>query len=136
MGIDFGEKRIGMALSDPEGRVAVSLPTLARASDRQAVEKIAEIARREAVEALVVGEPRTLDGGRGAAAERAASFGRKLASATGLAVQMIDEALTSHEAERQLREAGVDPRRHPERIDALAARILLQEALDGLGDTE
>jgi putative Holliday junction resolvase len=136
MGIDFGEKRIGMALSDPDGKVAVSLPTLQRTSDRRAVEEIAEIALGEEVELLVVGEPRSLDGGRGPAAERAASFGRKLASATGLEVRMIDEALTSREAERQLREAGVDPRRHPERIDALAARILLQEALDTFGDPE
>jgi putative Holliday junction resolvase len=136
MGIDFGEKRIGMALSDPQGRVAVSLPTLERTSDRGAVVEIAEIARREAVELLVVGEPRNLDGGRGQAAERVARFARKLASATGLEVRMIDEALTSHEAEGQLREAGIDFRRHPERVDALAAQILLQEALDGLGDSK
>ena len=132
MGIDFGEKRIGMALSDPDGRVAVSLPTLERASDRTAVREIAEIARREQVELLVVGEPRNLDGSRGQAAERAAGFGRKLASATGLTVRMIDEALTSREAEGQLRAAGVDPKKHPKRVDALSARILLQEALDGL----
>lgn len=130
LGIDFGEKRIGMALSDPEGRVAVALPTLARTDDRAAIREIAEIARREGVERLVVGEPRNLDGSRGPAAQRAAGFARKLARATGLTLQLIDEALTSHEAERELREAGVDPRKHPERIDALAARKLLQEDLD------
>jgi putative Holliday junction resolvase len=130
MGIDFGEKRIGIALSDPGGRIAVELPTLARTDDRSAVREIAEIARREEVELLIVGEPRGLDGRRGEAALRAASFARKLVAATGLELRMIDEALTSHEAERQLREAGVDPRKHPERIDALAARMLLQEALD------
>lgn len=134
MAIDFGEKRIGMALSDPDGRVAVSLPTLARTNDRGAVREIAEIVRREGVERLIVGEPRSLDGSRGEAAERAAGFGRKLASATGIEVHMIDEALTSREAERLLREAGVDPRKHPERVDALSARILLQEALDGAED--
>ena len=64
------------------------------------------------------------------AADRAASFGHKLARRTGLDLRLIDEALTSREAERQLRESGVDPRRHPERVDALAARMLLQEALD------
>ncbi len=130
LGIDFGEKRIGMALSDPDGRLAVTLPTLARTDDREAVRAIAEIARREGVERLVVGEPRGLDGSRGPAAERAAGFARKLARATGLALEMIDEALTSHEAKRELRAAGVDPRKHPERIDALSARRLLQDALD------
>lgn len=135
MAIDFGEKRIGMALSDPGGRLAVSLPTLLRKSDREAVREIAEIVHREQVDLLVVGEPRKLDGSRGEAAERAAAFGRKLAATTGLTVRMIDEALTSHEAERQLREAGVDPRKHPERVDALSARMLLQEALDHPGGT-
>lgn len=129
LGIDFGEKRIGIALSDPEGRIAVSLPTLRRTDDRSALLALAEIARREGVERLVVGEPRNLDGSRGAAAERAAGFGRKLAKTTGLPLRLIDEALTSHEAERRLRHAGVDPRKHPERVDALAAQLLLEEAL-------
>ena len=131
LGIDFGEKRIGIALSDPLGRVAVSLPTLTRRDDRSAVRAIAEIVERESVELLIVGEPRGLDGSRGEAAERAARFGSKLAARTGLELRMTDEALTSHEAEGMLREAGVDPREHPERIDALSAQILLQGALDG-----
>ncbi len=129
LAIDFGDKRIGMALSDPAGRVAVALPTLRRSDDRSAIRAIAEIARREHVELLVVGEPRKLDGSRGASAERAERFGRKLARSTGLPLRMIDEALTSREAERRLRLAGVDLRKHPERIDALAAQLLLEEAL-------
>lgn len=129
LAIDFGEKRIGMALSDPGGRVAVTLPTLHRSDDRGAIRAIAEIARRERVELLVVGEPRNLDGSRGPAAERAERFARKLARATGLELRMIDEALTSREAERRLRLSGVDPRKHPERIDALSAQLLLEEAL-------
>ncbi len=129
LGIDFGEKRIGIALSDREGRVVVSLPTLLRSDDRTAVEAIAEIARREGVELIVVGEPRNLDGSSGPAAERAVGFGRKLTRATGLPLRMIDEALTSREAENRLRQVGVDPRKHPERVDALAAQMLLEEAL-------
>lgn len=129
LGIDFGEKRIGLALSDPEGRVAVTLPTLVRTDDRSAIRAIAEIVERERVELLVVGEPHNLDGSRGEAAERAAGFGRKLARATGLPLRLVDETLTSHEAERRLRLSGVDPRKHPDRIDALSAQLLLQEAL-------
>jgi putative pre-16S rRNA nuclease len=130
LGIDFGERRIGLAISDPEGRLAVPLTTLARASDRAAAARIAEIARREEVERLVVGEPRGLDGAAGEAALRARSFAERLARATGLVCELIDEALTSVEAERRLTEAGVDVRRKPEAVDALAAQILLQEALD------
>lgn len=130
LAVDFGEKRIGLAISDPEGRVAVPLRTLRRESDKAAIREIAEIARREGVERLVVGEPLALDGTRGEAAERAGRFARRLAAATGLELELVDESLTSMEAERRLRAAGVDPRGHPERTDALAAQILLQEVLD------
>jgi len=130
LGIDFGERRIGLAISDPDGRVAVPLGALERASDRAAVARIAELARREGVGGLVVGEPRGLDGARGAAAERARRFAERLAAATGLPWEAVDEALTSVEAAARLAAAGVDPRRHPDRVDAVAAQILLQEALD------
>ena len=68
LGIDFGEKRIGLAVSDPDGRVAIPLETLIRKSDREAIERISDIAHREGVERLVVGEPVGLDGHRGTAA--------------------------------------------------------------------
>jgi putative holliday junction resolvase len=130
LGIDFGTKRIGLALSDPEGRVAVPLLTVNRRDDRSASREIAAIARREGVERLVVGEPLGLDGTRGDAAGRARRFGERLAELTGLPLEMINESLTSVEAAERLRAAGVDPRRNPERLDAVAAQILLQEALD------
>lgn len=130
LGIDFGERRIGLAISDPEGRLAVPLTTIERTTDRAAIGRIADLARREGVGRLVVGEPKGLDGGRGEAAERARRFAGKLAEALALPWEAVDEALTSVEAEQRLTAAGVDVRRHPERIDAVAAQILLQEALD------
>jgi putative Holliday junction resolvase len=132
LGIDFGEKRVGLAISDPSGSVAVPLGAVRRASDRGAAAEIAEIARREGVERLVVGEPVNLDGSRGPAALRARRFAERLGRASGLPWELVGEALTSVEAEARLREAGVDPRREPERVDAVAAQILLQEALDRL----
>ncbi|MDH3404378.1 MAG: Holliday junction resolvase RuvX [Acidobacteriota bacterium] len=130
LGIDFGERRIGVAISDPAESLATPLATLSRRSDRAAVEELIELARSEQVEAFIVGEPRRLDGSRGEAAERAASFARKLERASGLPCELVDEALTSVAAEARLRAAGVDPRRHPERVDAVAAQILLAEALE------
>jgi putative Holliday junction resolvase len=130
LGIDYGAKRIGLALSDPEGRVAVPLSTLMRKDDRSAAREIARIALREEVSRFVVGEPIGLDGARGEAAGRARRFGERLAELTGLPVEMINESLTSVEAAERLRAAGVDLRRNPERLDAVAAQILLQEALD------
>ena len=130
LGIDFGERRIGLAISDPEGRLAVPLTTLERRNDRSAVRAIAEIARREGVGRLVLGEPVGLDGQRGESTERVRRFGDKLAEVSGLPVRLVGESLTTVEAQERLRAAGVDPRREPERIDAVAAQILLQEALD------
>lgn len=130
LGIDFGERRIGVAISDPEGRLAVPLTTLERTSDRAAVGELVALARREGVGALAVGEPRNLDGSRGPAAERARGFAAKLARATGLPLELVDEALTSVEAAERLAAAGIDARRRAGKLDAVAAQIVLQEALD------
>lgn len=130
LGIDYGAKRIGLAISDPEGRVAVVLETFGRTDDRGAARYVARVAAREGVGGLVLGEPRRLDGTRGDAAERVARFARRLEATTGLPVELVDEALTSVEAERRLREAGIDPAADTGRVDAVAAQILLQEVLD------
>lgn len=130
LGIDFGARRIGIAISDEDGRVAVPHSTLERRSDAAAARAIAELARREGVGALVVGEPVNLDGTRGPAAERARAFAARLAAASALPCLLVNESLTTVEAAQRLREAGVDPRRDPGRLDAVAAQILLQEALD------
>jgi len=129
LGIDFGERRIGLAVSDPEGRMAVPLLTFERRDDRRAARKIAAIAREQGAVCLVLGEPRNLDGSRGEAAERVARFGRRLAEVSGLPLTLVEETLTSREAAARLREAGVDVRRHPEKVDAVAAQLLLEQAL-------
>lgn len=143
LGIDFGERRIGLALSDPEGRYALPFKTLERETDRRAIHRLAAIARQESVEQLVLGEPLGLDGQVGPNARRARRFGERLAEVTGLPVRFVDESLTTVEAtarldhgrqprRRQVRRgqgvgghAATDPRR-----DAVAAQIILQEALD------
>jgi putative Holliday junction resolvase len=129
LGIDYGAKRIGLAISDPDGRVALPLETFERTDDRGAARYIARVVAREGVGGLVLGEPRRLDGSSGEAAERVQRFARRLEAATGLAVELVDESLTSVEAERRLREAGVDPAAGSGRVDAVAAQILLEEVL-------
>jgi putative Holliday junction resolvase len=136
LAIDFGERRVGLAVSDPSGQISMPLATIERRSDSQVISELAKIASEERIELMVVGEPRRLDGSVGEAARRAASFAEKLQLETGLPYLLVNECLTSREAERRLREAGIDPRKQPGRIDALAAQILLDEVLQGRLDSE
>lgn len=130
LGIDFGEKRIGLALSDPEGRFALPYRTIARTSDREALALLAAIVRDEEVEALAIGEPRRpADGAPTAGSRRARAFGERLAAVTSLPVAWVDESLTSAEAEARLVAAGVPRARRAERRDQVAAQIVLEEAL-------
>jgi putative Holliday junction resolvase len=130
LAVDLGEKNVGLALSDPAGKVAMPFDTLERKNDRSLIRRILQIVSTERVERLVVGEPIGLNGQRGQAAHAARAFAQKLTQATGLPVVLVNESLTSREAERRLREAGIDPRKHPLKVDAVAAQIVLQEALD------
>lgn len=128
LGIDFGERRIGLAISDPEGRLALPLTTLERTTDRRAAYEIAALVRREDVRALVMGEPRHPSTGTPqAAAERIRRFGARLARITGLPVDFREETLTTAEAGGRLAAAGLEAEA---RIDAHAAQIILQEALE------
>jgi putative Holliday junction resolvase len=129
LAIDLGEKRVGVAIRSDHASVVLPLTTLHRQSDPQVITELAELISRENVTRLVVGEPRRADGTRGDAAKRAASFARKLSRRTNLPCVLVDESLTSHEAERRLRDAGIDPRLDPARVDAVAAQILLEEAI-------
>lgn len=136
LGIDFGERRIGVALSDPERRVAVPWGVVERRSDRQAIGELAALARAEGVALLVAGEPRGLDGAAGEAARRARRFAERLARAARLPLVVVDEALTSAEAARRLSAAGVEGRAQGGRVDAVAAQIVLEEGLAGLAERD
>lgn len=130
LGIDYGTKRVGIAVSDPARRLAVPWGTVRRRDDRSLVRQLVALAERENAGGFVVGEPRLLDGTRGDAARRVRRFADRLKETSGLPVELVDESLTSVEAEERLQRAGIDPAADPERIDAVAAQILLQEALD------
>lgn len=133
LAVDFGERRIGLAVSDPERRMALPVGSVERRSDSQALEEITKIASDRQAEAFVVGEPLTLEGNRGSAAERCRRFALKLERRTGLPVTLVTETLTTHEAELRLREAKPGRkagRKVKEHLDATAAQIILQEELD------
>ena len=130
LAVDFGEKRIGLAVSDETGAVVVPVGVLDRRSDAQAASEVAAAAREREVVRLVVGLPVRLDGGGDSSfAARARSFARKLAEASGLPVDLHGEALTSVSAEARLRDAGLSRERRWAAVDAEAAADLLRDWL-------
>jgi putative holliday junction resolvase len=134
MAIDFGEKRIGLAVSDASGCFSLPSATLERTTDRRAVYEIAARALAEEVGILILGLPRTPDGQDSDSTDRVRRFGQKLEKATRLKLIYVDETLTTVEAIALLAAAGHSAGRPGQaedgRRDALAASILLQEAID------
>jgi putative transcription antitermination factor YqgF len=130
--VDVGSVRLGVAVSDPAGGVAVPSRSLPRAGDPLA-DLLAEAAERDAVE-FIVGLPLTLAGVEGAAAVAARQFALELASAAVIPVRLVDERLSTVTAHERLHEAGVRGTRGRTRtrsvVDAAAAAVFLQAALD------
>jgi len=130
LAVDYGLKRIGLALSDPTGFLAQGLVVLARKNDVQACADIARLVVTAQAERIVVGLPRHMNGSIGERALQCQAFGELLREATGLEVVMVDERLTTVAAERMLISADVSRKRRKQVIDAVAATILLQGYLD------
>ncbi len=129
LAVDFGEKRIGLAVSDETGRVVVPVGAVARRSDAQAAADVARAAKEREVTRVVVGLPRNLDGREGPIARRARNFARRVGEACGLPVDLHGEALTSVAADAALDAAGVPLRNRPGLRDAEAAAVLLRDWL-------
>jgi len=133
LGIDYGERRIGLALSDPTGTLATPLPTLKRrAGKRPPIKAMEEIIQARDVEALVMGLPLTLEGEESDWTRTVREVGSALSQRTGLQVHYVDERLTSVRAERAVRSLGLpkNKREQKERVDAAAAVLILQSWLD------
>ena len=123
LGVDHGEKRIGLATCDATGQVVAARKTLRRARDADVVREIEGFCREEEVEGLVLGLPRPRDGAETDLTRRVRSFGDKVAHATGLPLVYHDESLTSWQAERDLGPAAWED------IDRSAAAVLLADYL-------
>ncbi|MDQ3070820.1 MAG: Holliday junction resolvase RuvX [Acidobacteriota bacterium] len=135
MGVDFGAKRVGLALSDPTPMLASPWQTVPGGAPAACVARIAALAASlaadaDGLESIVVGLPRRLDGSDNAQTPLVRVFAAALGAATGLPVILQDERLTSHEAESRLAEREKDWRKRKPQIDAAAAAIILQDYLD------
>ena len=134
MGIDLGTRRVGLAVSDPDARIAVPHGTIVRSGDREADRaRIAELVVEEGADLVVVGLPLSLDGTAGPAAAAARAEAEALASALPVPVELHDERLTTVIASRALTAAGHRSRAQRALVDAEAAAVLLQSWLDAAG---
>ena len=136
LGIDVGERRIGLALSDPSGTLATPMRTL-QAAGRLAA-RVAQVsgeidrlaAEEPGLDGIVVGLPLDLEGRAGVQTARVTAFVAALRRCTALPIALQDERLTSREAEHRLALREPDWRRRKQRLDAAAAAIILQDYLD------
>ena len=135
LAVDLGERRIGLALSDPTGTLATPLRTLDATGDPERDRLAVVAAARDAeVQVIVVGLPRSLSGREGPAARRARAEASALAEVAGeIKVELHDERFTTRDAERALSAAGKRGRERRAHVDAAAAAIILQSYLDAKG---
>lgn len=130
LGLDLGQARIGVAVSDPDRRVAVPIGTI-RTGAPQDIRAIAALLQEHGVTEIVVGHPLSLSGASGEAAAHAERFAETLRGAFGLTVTLQDERLSTVEADRHLAASGVPARERRAVIDQSAATVILQGFLDG-----
>ena len=132
MGIDYGEARIGIALSDELQMLAHPAETILVAKIAEPAERIAAIVQAKNVERIIVGLPRHMNGSTGVSAEKARGFAEKLRRFMSCEVRTWDERLSTVAAHRALRETGKSSRQTRGYVDQVAAQMLLQSYLDSL----
>ncbi len=130
MGLDVGDRRLGVALSDPEGVLASELTTISSKGEEADLEAILDLARQHGVERIVVGLPLSMDGSIGQQAEKVLAFSRVLTERAHIPVDHWDERLSTVAADRAMMEAGLKLTKRKARRDSLAAAIMLQTYLD------
>ncbi len=128
LGIDYGKKRVGLALSDP--LMITAQPHSVLVNDKTLLEKIADIIRRSDVSKVVMGLPVSLDGSIGISAEKVKDFGAKLCALTGMPVEYMDERMTTAQVDKQMIDDGVRRDRRRSVVDKIAAAVMLQSYMD------
>ena len=130
LGIDHGEARIGLAISDELGMLAHPLETIHLKTVPDPLARIAEIVTRDQIGMIVLGLPRNMNGTYGPASEKVKEFAEKLRALVPCEIRLWDERLTSVAAQRALHEAGRNVKNSREVIDQVAAQLILQGWLD------
>ena len=132
LGIDAGQARVGVAISDPEGRVATAHSTVQRTRADDGLRHIADLVRQTGAVEVVVGLPLHMSGQEGAASRQVRRYAERLARLVQpVAVRLVDERLSTVTAHSRLHQAGRPGRAHRKVVDQVAAGVILQAALDG-----
>lgn len=129
LAIDYGSRRMGLAVSDPLGITAQGLETLERRNKRSDFARLEKLLREYRVREIVLGNPLRMSGEAGPQAQRVAEFAEELRRRFQLPVQLWDERLTSAEANRILREADLSIQKRAQAVDRMAATLILQSFL-------
>jgi len=130
MGLDIGDKRIGVALSDPDKILARSLRVVRRRSQEADMALIASLVEEHEVEKIIIGHPLLLDGRAGEQATRIESYAAELRTVLGIPVVLWDESYSTQRAHEAMIEAGRGRKERKERLDAVAAAVILQDYMD------
>jgi putative Holliday junction resolvase len=132
LALDFGKRRIGLAVSDELGITAQGLETLQRTNTREDLRYLAQLIAEKNVILILMGKPLHMSGAEGRQAEYTRDFAGRLSTASGVPVEFWDERLTTVAAQRVLRESGISIQKRAQAVDRLAAVILLESYLDSL----
>jgi putative holliday junction resolvase len=130
LGIDFGTRRIGLALSDPTGTLASPLPFLENNGAQEVVSRLKELVATREIETIVVGLPRNMDGTYGASAEKVRSFVAQIQPHISAKILTQDERLTTSQASRDLAQMGLSQKELRQKVDSSSATLILQQFLD------
>ena len=130
LGIDYGEKRVGLAISSPVGFIAQGLPTIERIDGTDYLEDLADVINEKEVDEIVIGLPKNMNGSIGEKAEVVLVLVETLKSKFNLPVHTFDERLTTVRANRAMAGAKMSKKGKKKRVDMIAAQFILQAYLD------
>ena len=130
LGIDFGTRRIGLALSDPTGNLATPMPFLENTSLKEVVAKFQELVKSHGVKTIVIGLPRNMDGSYGPSAQKVREFITEIQPHIPAEIISQDERLTTAQATRGLSQMGLNQKDLRKKVDSSSAALILQQFLD------
>jgi len=132
MGIDYGDARIGVALSNPEKQIAFGREMILNKSKKAAIHRIKQICKEDKVDLIILGLPLSMEGEESEQTEKVIRFGKSLAKAVEIPVEYHDERLTTYESNGILASLGMSGRDKKKERDIIAASLILQNYLDSI----